>query len=50
MADDAVKAYLAGNLNFNPNVQCNHHGHEHGHSCGEHHCGEDKHGCPGHEA
>ena len=49
-ADDAVRAYLAGNLDFNPNVQCNHHGHEHGHSCGEHHCGEDKHGCPGHEA
>ncbi len=49
-ADDAVKAYLAGNLSFNPNVQCNHHGHEHGHSCGEHHCGEDKHGCAGHGA
>ena len=50
MADDAVKAYLAGNLDFNPNVQCNHHGHEHGHSCGEHHCGENKHGCAGHGA
>ena len=50
MADDAVKAYLAGNLDFNPNVQCNHHGHEHGHSCGEHHCGENKHGCTGHGA
>lgn len=45
-ADDAVKAYLEGNLGFNPNVQCSHHGHghscgdhhEHGHSCGEHHC------------
>lgn len=42
-ADDAVKAYLEGNLGFNPNIQCNHHGH--GHSCGEHHshahsCGE----------
>ena len=50
MADDAVKAYLAGNLDFNPNVQCNHHGHEHGHSCGENHCGENKHGCTGHGA
>lgn len=49
-ADDAVKAYLAGNLSFNPNVQCNHHGHDHGHSCGSHHCGEDKHGCAGHGA
>ncbi len=34
--DDAVNAYLEGNLNFNPNIQCNHHGHSH--SCNEHHC------------
>lgn len=47
-ADDAVKAYLAGNLAFNPNVRCSHHGHDHDHSCGSHHCGEDKHGCAGH--
>lgn len=51
-ANDAVKAYLEGNLGFNPNVQCSHHGqghtcgnHEHEHSCGENHehghsCGE----------
>lgn len=44
-ADDAVKAFLEGNLGYNPNVQCSHHGEEH--SCGEHHCGEDKHGCGG---
>lgn len=44
-ADDAVRAYLAGNLGFNPNVQCDHHEHEH--SCGEHACREDKHGCSG---
>lgn len=50
MADDAVKAYLAGNLDFNPNVHCDHHSHEEGHSCGEHHCGENKHGCAGHGA
>ena len=39
-ADAAVEAYLAGNLNFNPNVQCNHHGHDHGegHNCGNHSC------------
>lgn len=49
-ADGAVKAYLAGNLAFNPNVQCSHHEHEQGHSCGSHHCGEDKHGCSGHGA
>ena len=39
-ADAAVEAYLAGNLNFNPNVQCNHHGHDHGegHNCGNYSC------------
>lgn len=44
-ADDAVNALLAGTLAFNPDVHCNHHGHEH-HGEG-HHCGEDKHGCSG---
>lgn len=34
-ADDAVKAYIEGTLGFNPDVQCNHHGHEH--TCGGHH-------------
>ena len=40
-ADVAVEAYLAGNLDFNPNVQCNHHGHDHSedHNCGNHGCG-----------
>ena len=40
-ADEAVKAYLAGNLSFNPDVKCSHHGHDHGagHSCGSHRCG-----------
>ena len=38
-ADDAVQAFLAGNLSYNPDVKCSHHEHEHGegHSCGEHH-------------
>lgn len=44
-ADEAVLAYINGQLNYNPNVHCSHHEHEH--SCGEHHCGEDKHGCSG---
>ena len=44
-ADEAVNAYLDGKLDFNPNVQCSHHAHEH--SCGGHQCGEDKHGCSG---
>ena len=40
-ADQAVEALLAGSLNFNPDVQCSHHGdHHHGGNCGEHSCGE----------
>ncbi len=46
-ADEAVAAYLSGKLDYNPDVKCSHHEHEHGHSCGEHSCGEDKHGCTG---
>lgn len=44
-ADEAVRAYLAGTLNYNADVHCTHHEHEH--SCGEHSCHEDKHGCSG---
>lgn len=44
-ADEAIEAYLKGNLEYNPEVHCT--THEHGHSCGEHHCGEEKHGCSG---
>lgn len=45
-ADEAVRAYLSGGLNYDPNVHCAHH-HGHGHSCGEHACHEEKHGCDG---
>ncbi len=46
-ADAAVQAYLAGNLDFNPNVRCNHHDHHgEGHSCGNHGCGS--HSCGDH--
>ncbi len=40
-ADEAVEALLAGQLDFNPNVRCDHHDHEHGegHTCGDHGCG-----------
>lgn len=41
-ADAAVEALLSGNLVYDPNVQCNHHGeHHHGesHNCGSHGCG-----------
>lgn len=48
-ADEAVAALLAGKLEFNPDVHCSHHDHEHGeHHCGEHHtCGGHNHGCGG---
>lgn len=39
-ADAAVEALLAGNLDYNPAVKCNHHGeHSEGYTCGEHGCG-----------
>ena len=46
-ADDVVEALLNEQLEYNENVQCSHHEHGHDHSCGEHHCGENKHGCSG---
>lgn len=46
-ADEAVKALIEGNLGYNPDVHCDHHGHGHGegHNCGGH--GEG-HVCGGH--
>ena len=41
-ADTAVEALLAGSLNYNADVRCSHHEHEHGengHQCGNHGCG-----------
>ncbi len=40
-ADEAVQALLAGNLLYNPDVRCDHHGEDHheGGSCGSHGCG-----------
>lgn len=41
-ADEAVRALLAGTLDYSAEVRCSHHDH------GEHErCGEDKHGCAG---
>ena len=40
--DEAVKALIEGRLDYNPNVQCSHHTHEHGdggHTCENHGCG-----------
>ena len=44
-ADTAVEALLNGKLDFNPNVRCNHHDHNHGegHTCGDHGCGGEHH-------
>lgn len=43
-ADAAVEAFIAGTLDYNPNVKCNHHGdHHHDHACGNHGCGSDHH-------
>ena len=36
-ADEAVEAFLAGQLDYNPNACCTHHGE--GHTCGSHSCG-----------
>lgn len=40
-ADEAVNAFIAGKLDFDPDVHCDHHDHEHGegHTCGDHGCG-----------
>ena len=48
-ADAAAEALVAGKLAYNPNGQCNHHGHHHGegHTCGDHGCGSNHH-CGGH--
>ena len=35
-ADSQVEAFLRGELNYNADVECNHHGDHHGHDCGEH--------------
>lgn len=48
-ADEAVTALLENRLEYNANVQCNHHGEHHGehncghhdgHACGQHNCGQ----------
>ena len=47
-ADEAVRAFISGKLNFNPHVRCDHHDHNHGegHTCGDHGCGS--HSCGHH--
>ena len=47
-ADAQVASFLSGNLNYDPDVMCSHHGEGHGegHHCGGHHGGD--HGCGNH--
>ena len=44
-ADEAVEAFLANSLNYDPEAKCDHHDHHHGadHECGNHGC--EDHGC-----
>jgi len=48
-ADEAVEAFLANSLNYDPEAKCDHHEHHHGegHTCGDHGCGSNcgSHGC-----
>lgn len=45
-ADKAAEAFAAGNLEYDPNAMCDHHGeHHHGGACGSHSC--ENHGCGG---
>jgi predicted Fe-Mo cluster-binding NifX family protein len=39
-ADAAAQALASGTLQYDPNARCDHHDHEHEHTCGEHGCGE----------
>ena len=40
-ADKAVEVFINDTLDYNPDVKCSHHEHNHGegHTCGEHGCG-----------
>ncbi len=44
-ADAAAKSLAEGNLEYDPNAHCDHHGHHHDGNCGHDHCGE--HHCGG---
>ncbi len=45
LADEAVKALVEGNLEYDPDAHCDHHGHHHEGNCGHDHCAE--HHCAG---
>ena len=37
-ADEQVKSFIAGKLQYDPNTMCHHHDHEEGHNCSGHSC------------
>ena len=39
-ADEAIAKYIAGELDYSAEANCDHHDHEHGHDCHDHDCGE----------
>jgi len=50
-ADAAAEAFANGTLQYDPNARCDHHDHDHEHTCGDHGCGEHTcgdHGCGEH--
>lgn len=46
-ADAAVQSLLDGNLSYDPQVRCDHHGRDQEHDCGSHACAQDHQGCAG---
>lgn len=48
-ADKQVKAFLEGNLEYNPDIKCNHHSHGEEHSCSGHHENNENHTCNHHK-
>lgn len=53
-ADEAVKAFISGKLDYDPDVKCSHHDDSHhgeGHTCGDHGCGSNcgSHDCGSHD-
>jgi len=49
-ADEAVKAFAAGTLQYDPDIHCHYHEGGEGHACGEHSCGDHscgEHACAG---
>lgn len=48
-ADEAVRAFAEGRLEYDPDARCTHHDHGEGeHNCGEHDCGNHDGGCGEH--